>query len=231
MKKILMVLTSHQELVNTSSTTGLWIGEFTDPYYEFRDKNYTVVLASPKGGSPPIDPMSKLTENLTGSNRRFVNDDFAKHALKHTVELDEVSATDFDAVFYPGGHGPMFDLAINETSGRLIVEFLSQHKPVAAVCHGPAALLKAAELEPSILKGKKVTGFSNAEETLVFRSNNIPYTLEDKLKELGADYHKALIPFASHIESDGLLITGQNPLSAGPTAKALIAMLESNQNQ
>ncbi|WP_233530633.1 type 1 glutamine amidotransferase domain-containing protein [Gelidibacter salicanalis] len=231
MKKILMVLTSHQELVNTSSTTGLWIGEFTDPYYEFRDKNYTVVLASPKGGSPPIDPMSKLTENLTGSNRRFVNDDFAKDALKHTVELAEVSATDFDAVFYPGGHGPMFDLATNDASGRLIVDFLSQHKPVAAVCHGPAALLKATQLEPSILKGKRVTGFSNAEETLVMRSNNIPYTLEDKLKELGADYHKALIPFASHVESDGLLLTGQNPLSAGPTAKALIAMLESNQNR
>lgn len=231
MKKILMVLTSHEALLNTNTTTGLWIGEFTDPYYEFRDKNYTVVLASPKGGSPPIDPMSKLTEHVTGSNRRFVKDDFAKHALKHTLELDEVSADDFDAVFYPGGHGPMFDLANNSTSGRLIVEFLSQYKPVAAVCHGPAALLKAAELEPSILKGKKVTGFSNAEEALVLRLNNIPYTLEDKLKELGGHYHKALIPFAAHVESDGLLITGQNPLSAGPTAKILIEVLESNQNR
>lgn len=230
MKKILMVLTSHQQMLNTDSTTGLWIGEFTDPYYEFRDKNYTVVLASPKGGSPPIDPMSKLTENITASNRRFKDDDFAKHALKHTVEIDGVSASDFDAVFYPGGHGPMFDLASNDASGRLIVDFISQNKPVAAVCHGPAALIKAAELQPSILKGKQVTGFSNAEEKLVFRSNNIPYTLEDKLKALGADYHKALIPFTSHVETDGLLITGQNPASAGPTAKALIAMLEANKN-
>lgn len=223
-------MTSHQEMINTDGKTGLWIGEFTDPYYEFKDKNYTVVLASPKGGNPPIDPMSKLTENITASNRRFMDDDFAKHALKHTVEIDGVSASDFDAVFYPGGHGPMFDLANNETSGRLIVEFLSQNKPVAAVCHGPAALIKAAELQPSILKGKQVTGFSNAEEKLALRSNNIPYTLEDKLKALGADYHKALLPFTSHVETDGLLITGQNPLSAGPTAKALIAMLESNTN-
>jgi len=226
MKKILMVVTSHKELLNTDSTTGLWIGEFTDPYYEFKDKNYTVVIASPQGGNPPIDPMSKLTEHVTGSNRRFVDDDFAKHALKHTLKLDEVSAADFDAVFYPGGHGPMFDLASSPASAKLIVEFLSQNKPVAAVCHGPAALLKAAEMEPSILKGKKVTGFSNAEEKLVLRSNTIPYTLEDKLKELGGEYHKALLPFSSHVETDGLLITGQNPLSAGPTAEALIAMLE-----
>ena len=221
-----MVVTSHKELLNTDSTTGLWIGEFTDPYYEFKDQNYTVVIASPQGGHPPIDPMSKLTEHVTGSNRRFMDDDFAKHALKHTLKLDEVVAADFDAVFYPGGHGPMFDLASSAASAKLIVEFLSQNKPVAAVCHGPAALLKAAELEPSILKGKKVTGFSNAEEKLVLRSNTIPYTLENKLKELGGEYHKALLPFSSHVETDGLLITGQNPLSAGPTAEALIAMLE-----
>ena len=227
MKKILMVMTSHEEMINTDSTTGLWIGEFTDPYYEFKDKNYTVVLASPKGGNPPIDPMSKLTENVTGSNRRFMDDDFAKHALKHTLKIADVSASDYDAVFYPGGHGPMFDLANSEDSGKLILDFLSQNKPVAAVCHGPAALLKAAEINPTVLKGKKVTGFSNAEESLVFRSNNIPFTLEDKLKALDADYHKSLIPFAFHVEIDGFLITGQNPLSAGPTAKALIEMLES----
>ena len=221
-----MVLTSHEALLNTDSTTGLWIGEFTDPYYEFIDSNYTVVLASPKGGHPPIDPMSQLTKNITGSNRRFQDDDFAKHALKHTLLLEDMEASDFDAVFYPGGHGPMFDLATNENSGRLIVELLSQNKPVAAVCHGPAALLKAAQLEPSLLHGKRVTGFSNAEEKLALRASTIPYTLEDKLKEMGAEYHKAVVPFMSHVETDGLLITGQNPLSAGPTAKALIALLE-----
>lgn len=225
-----MVITSHEEMINTDSTTGLWIGEFTDPYYEFRDKNYTVVLASPKGGSPPIDPMSKLTENLTGSNRRFMKDDFAQHALKHTLLLADVSASDYDAVFYPGGHGPMFDLANDPISGQLILDFLSQNKPVAAVCHGSAALLKAAEVDPSILNGKCVTGFSNAEEILTLRSNNVPFHLEDRLKELGGDYDTALLPFISHTETDGLLITGQNPLSAGPTALALIEVLESNVN-
>lgn len=221
-----MVLTSHEEMLNTDSTTGLWIGEFTDPYYEFRDMNYTVVLASPKGGSPPIDPMSKLTENLTGSNRRFMEDDFAQHALEHTLRLEDVSASNFDAVFYPGGHGPMFDLASSETSAKLLIDFLSQNKPVAAVCHGPAVLIKAAEYDPSILVKKHVTGFSDTEEKLVFRSDNLPFSLEDKLKWLGATYKKALLPFAPHVEKDGFLITGQNPLSAGPTAKALIEMLE-----
>jgi putative intracellular protease/amidase len=230
MKKILMILTSHEEMINTDSKTGLWIGEFTDPYYEFRDKDYTVVLASPEGGHPPIDPFSELTENITGSNRRFVKDDFAQHALKHTLKLEDVDSADYDALFYPGGHGPMFDLANSQKSGELILEFLEDGKPVASVCHGPAALIKAAEIDPTLLRGKRVTGFSNAEEKLVFRSDNIPYTLQDKLKELGADYHKATIPFNSHIEQDGLLITGQNPMSAGPTAKALIEMLEKNVN-
>lgn len=222
MKKILMILTSHAALENTDDKTGLWIGEFTDPYYEFIDKGYEVTLASPKGGQPPIDPMSALTENITASNRRFQDDEAAKSALNKTHTLDEVSAADFDGVFFPGGHGPIFDLATNALSGQLIVDFLNSGKPVAAVCHGPAALIKAAEFDPSILKGKKVTGFSNTEEKLSMRAKNIPYQLEDRLKELGADYHSALLPFASHIERDGLLITGQNPLSAGPTAEALI---------
>ena len=222
MKKILLILTSHEDLVNTTDKTGLWIGEFTDPYYEFIDKGYEVTLASPKGGQPPIDPMSALTENITGSNRRFQKDELAKRALGSTHTLDQVSAKDFDGVFFPGGHGPMFDLATNHWSGQLIVDFLRSGKPVAAVCHGPAALLKAAEIDASILKGKKVTGFSNTEEKLAMRATTIPYQLEDRLKELGADYHSALLPFASHVEKDGLLITGQNPLSAGPTAEALI---------
>ena len=166
--------------------------------------------------------MSALTENITGSNRRFQKDELAKKALGSTHTLDQVSAKDFDGVFFPGGHGPMFDLATDHWSGQLIVDFLRSGKPVAAVCHGPAALLKAAEIDASILKGKKVTGFSNTEEKLAMRATTIPYQLEDRLKELGADYHSALLPFASHVEKDGLLITGQNPLSAGPTAEALI---------
>lgn len=226
MKKILMILTSHADLENTNDKSGLWIGEFTDPYYEFIDKGYEVTLASPKGGQPPIDPMSALTENITGSNRRFQKDDLAKKALGSTHTLVQVSANDYDGLFFPGGHGPMFDLATNELSGQLIIDFINSGKPVAAVCHGPAALIKAAEKNPSILKGKKVTGFSNTEEKLALRATTIPYQLEDRLKELGADYHSALLPFASHVEIDGLLITGQNPLSAGPTAKALIQFWE-----
>jgi len=226
MKKILVIITSHKELTDTDSTTGLWIGEFTDPYYVFIDAGCEVTLASPKGGKPPIDPMSELTENITGSNRRFQEDTFAQRALDHTLVLDEVSAADYDAVFFPGGHGPLFDLATDETCGKLIVEFLATGKPVGAVCHGPAALIKAAELNPYILKDKRVTGFSNTEERLAMRYSHIPYTLEDRLKELGADYKTGLVPFISHTEIDGLLITGQNPLSAGPTAKALIEYLE-----
>lgn len=221
-----MLLTSHEEMENTDSKTGLWIGEFTDPYYEFIDQGYEVTLVSPKGGKPPIDPLSKTTENITASNRRFQEDKVAQQKLDNTLRLEEVNAASFDAVFIPGGHGPIWDLATNATSGRIILDFLASNKPVAAVCHGPAALIKAAELQPGLLKGKKLTGFSNVEEALTFRSDNIPYKLETRLKELGADFHAALIPYASHVEEDGLLITGQNPLSAGPTAKALIKALE-----
>ncbi len=226
MKKILMVVTSHEALENTDSTTGLWIGEFTDPYYEFIDKGHQVTLSSPKGGMPPIDPTSEMTENVTGSNRRYQDDPVAQKALQNTLKLEDVAAADYDAVFYPGGHGPIFDLASDHKSGQLILDFLRADKPVASVCHGPAALIKAAELDPSILKGKTVTGFSNTEEKLALKSDNIPYTLEDRLKELGADYRTGLVPFISHTEVDGLLITGQNPLSSGPTAKALLAFWE-----
>ncbi|MGY3052588.1 putative intracellular protease/amidase [Pedobacter sp. UYEF25] len=226
MKKIAIIITSHKELLNTDSTTGLWIGEFTDPYYEFVDQGYQVALASPKGGKPPIDTMSELTAHISGSNRRFYDDLEAQNVLNNTLKLEEISASDYDAVFYPGGHGPIFDLAKNEASGKLILDFFSKRKPVAMVCHGPAALIKAAELDASVLKGKRVTGFSNTEEKLALRADTIPYTLENRLRELGGDYRTGPIPFASNVEIDGLLITGQNPLSAGPVARALIGMLE-----
>ncbi len=227
MKHILMVLSSHAELLNTDSKTGVWIGEFTDPYYKFVDQGYVITLASPKGSRPPIDEMSQLTEHITESNRRFLEDQTAQLAFSNTKKLSEVSANDYDAVFYPGGHGPMFDLAQDEQSGKLILDFIHSRKPIAAVCHGPAALLKAGEIEPEFLKGKKITGFSNTEEKLAMRMDTIPYTLEDRLKEMGAEYSKNAVPFLSHIEEDGLLITGQNPLSAGPAAEALIKRLES----
>ena len=227
MRKILMVLTSHSAMENTDSKTGVWLGEFTDPYYEFIDAGYTVTLASPKGGRPPVDPMSELTENITASNRRFQDDEHAKTAFSQTSVLDQVSHTDYDAVFYPGGHGPIWDLAVDNNSGLLILDFLDSGKPVAAVCHGPAALISAERQRPGFLKDKTISAFSNTEETMVGRSGNVPYQLQTRLEELGAEVKTALLPFLSHVETDGLLITGQNPLSAGPTAKALIEALDS----
>jgi putative intracellular protease/amidase len=226
MKKILMTITSHKELLNTKSTSGVWLGEFTDPYYELLDAGYQVDLASPLGGEPPVDPVSKLTEHITSTNRRFLSDEKAQNAFKNTKPLSQVKAEDYVAVFYPGGHGPVFDLATNAISGQMILDFYKAGKPLAFVCHGPAALIKAAELRPDFLRGKRVTSFSNEEEILNMRSGNVPYKLETRLKELGADFHQSPIPFASHVEVDGLLVTGQNPLSAGPTAKALLKVLE-----
>lgn len=221
-----MILTSSSELVNTSDKTGVWLGEFTDPYYEFLDKGYEVTLASPKGGKPPVDPRSKLTENITSSNRRFNKDEKAQKDFEFTLPLSEVKAGDFDAVFFPGGHGPMTDLAEDETNANLVVDFFNQDKPIAAICHGPAGLLKAATKEPAILQGKEVTGFSNAEEKMVGLRDNIPFSLEDRLKTLGANYKSATIPFTSKVKVSGKLITGQNPASAEKAAKELIKMLE-----
>lgn len=221
-----MVLTSHSAMENTDSTTGVWLGEFTDPYYEFIDAGYQVTIASPLGGKPPLDPLSLLTENITASNRRFNDDSDAQAAFSATRLLDTVDAINFDAVFYPGGHGPLWDLATNEFNGRLILEFIKSRKPVGAVCHGPAALIKAAELAPGLLTGTRITAFTNTEETLTLRADNIPYHLETRLKKLGADFRSAVLPFTSHVETDGLFVTGQNPLSAGPTAHALISLLK-----
>lgn len=221
-----MILTSHSEMENTDSKTGVWLGEFTDPYYEFIDAGYQVSLASPKGGRPPVDPMSELTENITGSNRRFQDDEQVKMAFSQTTVLDQIRHTDFDAVFYPGGHGPIWDLAVDNNSGILILDFLDAGKPVAAVCHGPAALISAERQRPGFLKGKTISAFSNTEEAMVGRSGNVPYQLQSRLEELGAEVKTALVPFLSHVETNGLLITGQNPLSAGPTAQALIQLLE-----
>lgn len=221
-----MVLTSHAQMENTDGKTGVWLGEFTDPYYEFIDAGYRLTLASPLGGRPPVDPMSELTEHITGTNRRFQDDEIAKTAFERTNVLRLMKAADYDAVFYPGGHGPLWDLATDASSGRLILEFYHAGKPIGAVCHGPAALIKVAELEPGFLMGKNISAFTNIEELMVGRADHVPYKLETRLKELGAEFYSALVPFTSHVEIDGLLVTGQNPLSAGPTAKALIKLLE-----
>lgn len=226
MKNILMILTSHKELENTDTTTGVWLGEFTDPYYEFIDQGYNVTLASPKGGEPPVDPKSKLTKNITPSNRRFNDDDQAKNAFQNTNPLSKVNAEDFDAVFYPGGHGPVWDLATDTQNANLVLDFYRNYKPIAAVCHGPAALLRAAQEIPEIIKDREVTAYSNAEEKASGMSNNIPYNLEDRLKELGGNYEAATIPYTAKVKVTDQVITGQNPASAGKTAKELINLLE-----
>ena len=226
MKKILMILSSHSELKDTDSKTGVWLGEFTDPYYEFLDKGYDVVLASPKGGKPPIDPRSELTENITSSNRRFKKDEKAQKDFEFTQPLAEVVSDGFDAVFFPGGHGPMGDLAQDRKTADLVLDFYRQNKPIGAICHGPAALLTAAIEEPALLQDKEVTGFSNAEEKMVGLRDNIPFSLEDRLKTLGAKYKSATLPFTSKVLVSGKLVTGQNPASAEKAAKELIKLLE-----
>lgn len=221
-----MVLSSHDQLVGTDSKTGVWLGEFTDPYYEFMDQGYQVILASPKGGHPPVDPRSQLTENITASNRRFKEDEKAQKDFEFTQKLADMHAEDFDAVFFPGGHGPMGDLATDEINAHLVIEFFRQQKPIAAICHGPAALITAAIEEPEILIDREVTAFSNTEEKLVGLRDNIPFSLEDRLKTLGAKYTSATVPFTSKVKVSGLLITGQNPASAEKAAKELIKVLE-----
>lgn len=221
-----MILSSNSELKDTDSKTGVWLGEFTDPYFEFKDKGYDIVLASPMGGRPPIDPRSKLTENLTSSNRRFEKDEKAQRDFEFTRKLSEVSADDFAGVFLPGGHGPMGDLATDEATAKLVVDFYRQDKPIGAICHGPAGLLTAAIEEPDLLKGRDVTAFSNTEEKLVGLREHIPFSLEDRLKTLGAKYHSATIPFMREVKVDGKLVTGQNPVSAEKAARELIKLLE-----
>jgi putative intracellular protease/amidase len=226
MAKLLMVLTSHKKIEGDIKDTGVWLGEFTEPYFIFADKGYDIQLASPKGGEPPIDPRSLLTENITPHNRRFNDDKQAQNRFKNTLPLHKINPDEYDAIFYPGGHGPMWDLARDKDNAELLINFFEHEKPVGAVCHGPAALIKAAERKPEILKGKKVTAFSNMEEKGVGLYDHIPFKLEDRLKELGAEYQTATIPFTSKVVSDGQLITGQNPASADRAAHALVEYLE-----
>ena len=225
-KKVLMVLTSHDQLGNTGKKTGFWIEEFAAPYYLLTDKGVKVTLASPKGGQPPIDPKSDEPDAQTPATIRFKKDGHLQEILAHTHKLSEMKAGDFDAVFYPGGHGPLWDLATDKNSIKLIEDFYNTQKPVAMVCHAPASLknVKALNGEP-LVKGKKVTGFTNEEEAAVQLTKVVPFLVEDMLKEHGAHYEKkgAFKPF---VIEDGLLITGQNPASSEPAAEKLLALLE-----
>ena len=225
--KILVVLTSHDQLGDTGKKTGFWLEEFVAPYYVLKDVGAAITLASPKGGQPPLDPKSDLPEYLTEMTKRFRTDNAAQAQLAHTKKLAEVSADDFDAVFYPGGHGPMWDMPDNTTSIALIEDFVKAHKPVAAVCHAPAALVNVRGKDGEYLvKGKHVTGFTNAEEETVGLTAVVPFLLEDRLKERGAVYSNG-VNWAPHVQVDGQLVTGQNPASSAPAAKELLKLLRS----
>lgn len=223
--KILMVLTSHDRLGDTGHATGFWLEEFAAPYYVLRDAGADITLASPKGGQPPIDPKSAADDAQTPATRRFDADDDARAALADTVVLSTIDVADFDAVFYPGGHGPLWDLAEDPDSITLIEAAIAAGKPVAAVCHAPAVLRHVEDPAGNpLVSGKRVTGFSNTEEAAVGLTDVVPFAVEDMLRGNGGDYRRAE-DWNSHVERDGLLITGQNPASSDATAEALLAVL------
>lgn len=223
--RLLMVLTSHDTLGDTGEKTGFWLEEFAAPYYVFKDAGAEITLASPLGGQPPLDPKSELPDFQTAATGRFNEDPAAQAILANTQKLAEVSAGDFDGIFYPGGHGPLWDLYQNQDSIALIEGALAAGKPVAAVCHAPAVLLRAHGADGSpLVAGRKVTGFRNSEEEAVALTDVVPYLLEDELKRLGATYSSGE-DWQPHTVVDGLLITGQNPASSEPAASALLQQM------
>ena len=224
--KILMILTSHDQLGETEHKTGFWLEEFASPYYVFKDANADITLASPEGGQPPLDPKSDEADFQTDATRRFKEDADAQAALANTERLADISPENFDAVFYPGGHGPLWDLAEDRSSITLIESMYASGKPVAAVCHAPAVLKHAKNSDGSpLVKGKSVTGFSNTEEDAVQLTEIVPFLVEDELKARGGNYSKAddWHPYAI---TDGNLITGQNPASSELAAKAVLEMIK-----
>lgn len=222
--KILMVLTSHDQLGNTGRKTGFWLEEFAAPYFVFRDAGVDLTLCSPKGGQPPIDPKSDLPENQTPAMTRFKQDQAGQKALSQTARLADMKAEDFDTIFYVGGHGPMWDLVDNPDSISLIESFYNSGKPVAAVCHSPAVFHRATYQGAPLVKGKRVTGFTNGEEAAVQLTKVVPFLVEDELKRVGGLYEKAA-DWQSFAIVDGRLITGQNPASSTAAAQALLKVL------
>ncbi len=225
--KILIVLTSHSELGNTGNKTGFWIEEFAAPYYALKEAGADITIASPKGGQPPIDPKSDEPSSQTPATIRFKADTALQKILANTQKLSDISADDFDAVFYPGGHGPMWDLTNDAASIKLIESFWKSKKPVASVCHAPSVLLNVKDENGDFLvKGKRVTGFTNTEEAAVKLTDIVPFLLEDELKKKGGLYSKKA-DWASYVVKDGLLITGQNPASSEAVAHELLELLKS----
>ncbi len=223
--KILIVLTSHSDLGKTGEKTGFWIEEFATPFYVLQDNDAEITIASPLGGQPPVDPKSELPESQTLATRRFYSDIEAIEQVAHTHKLSEIKYDEYDAVFYPGGHGPLWDLANDKDSIALIENFYSNNKPIAFVCHAPAALINVKREDGShLVAGKDVTGFSNSEEEAVQLTDIVPFMLETELKRLGASYSKGT-DWLSYVKQDGVLITGQNPASSEEVALKLLASL------
>ena len=222
---ILMILTSHDRLGDTGGKTGFWLEEFAAPYYVFRDAGATVTLASPKGGQPPLDPKSDAPDAQTDATRRFVADATANALLAATHRLSDIDVADYDAVFYPGGHGPLWDLANDAHSIAIIENALAADKPVGLVCHAPAALkdVRAQDGKP-LVAGRRVTGFTNGEEAAVGLTDVVPFLLEDMLQANGGHYSKGP-DFAPYVVADGMLITGQNPASSEEAAEKILAAL------
>ena len=229
--KILMVLTSHDQLGDTGEKTGFWLEEFAAPYYVFKDAGAEITLASPKGGQPPIDPKSSTEENQTDATRRFNQDEAAQKELSTTSKLTDIKADSYDAVVYPGGHGPLWDLASDTQSVKLIESFWRQQKPVAAVCHASIVFTNAkTDGGDYIVSGRDVTGFTNSEEDAVGLTNVVPLLVEDTLIDRGGQYQKSndITPF---VLIDGNLITGQNPASSEPAAEATLTVLNQSKQQ
>lgn len=223
--KILMVLTSHDRLGDTGHKTGFWLEEFAAPYYVFKDAGAEITLASPKGGQPPLDPKSDAADAQTAATQRFKADVDAQHQLASTRPLADVQMADYDSVFYPGGHGPLWDLAEDRTSIALIEAFERAGKPIGFVCHAPGALRRvtAADGAP-LVKGRRVTGFTNGEEAAVGLTEVVPFLIEDEFQRLGGLYEKGA-DWCVHVVVDGKLVTGQNPASSEDAAKALLGLL------
>ena len=224
--KILIVLTSHSALGNTGEKTGFWVEEFATPYYFLADAGAEITIASPNGGQPPVDPKSETADSQTPSTERYYKDNALLDKVAHSLKLSDVKEKDYDAVFYPGGHGPLWDLATDKISIKLIEDFYNHQKPIAFVCHAPAALINTkAENGQPLVKGKNLTGFSNTEEEAVKLTEVVPFLLEDELKKQGAHYYKDK-DWTSFVKQDGLLITGQNPTSSEAVAKLLLHTLK-----
>jgi putative intracellular protease/amidase len=222
--KIVMVLTSHDQLGKTGRKTGFWLEEFAAPYFVFRDAGIELTLASPKGGQPPIDPKSDVPENQTPAQTRFKQDQSAQKALSQTIKLADVKSEDYDTIFYVGGHGPMWDLVDNPDSVALIESFYNSGKPVAAVCHSSAVFHRVMYQGQPLVKGKRVTGFTNGEEEAAGLTHVVPFLVEGELKRVGGLYEKAA-DWASFAVTDGRIVSGQNPASSTAGAKALLAVL------